>query len=947
MPLTPMHARPSPRRAALLAALLAAAAIAPAAASASDDDDALRRACDAPEAWTTLHGPGAWPAAAAATWVGARRLHWPGVTAAPGEAFVLYHAADHGLVARVGAPVRGHDAAFTLAPTDAEVPDGLLDEHLRWPAGLGLAVELDEARLRTLLRGELLLVRQDADGRVLDATRPQQGELLDVLWGHVAADAAERGALRLGAHRVAAGDGGVGSAFALWAPTARRVDLCLYDDARGASTGVVPATFDAATGAWHARVDGDRHGRFSTWLVEVGVPGEGVLRQRVTDPYALGLSADGERFALLDLDDPSTMPAGWADAPPAPSIAANTDQVIYELHVRDFSRDDASVRAAWRGRYLAFAEPASQGVAHLRRLARAGITDVHLLPVYDLGSVPERDCARPAVPAAGPADAAQQAAIAPVRETDCFNWGYDPVHYTAPEGSYATDPDDAAGRVREFRAMVLALHAMGLRVGMDVVYNHTFRAGQARFSVLDRIVPGYYHRWLPDGTLATSTCCPNTATERSMMARLMIDSAVTWAREHRIDSFRFDLMGHQPAAAMRQLQREVDAAAGRRVPLLGEGWNFGEVADDAYFPQARQGALCNDAIGTFSDRARDALRGGSAGDAGDAMRAQQGWINGLHHAPNGHGPAPSAATRDALLHASDLLRAGLAGTLGDYPLHTASGRVVRLSALDYKGQPAGYACQPDEVVNYVENHDNQTLWDLNAMRLPAGTPSAERARLQVLALAYNALSQGVAYFHAGGELLRSKSLDRNSFNSGDHFNAYDPGGATHAMGRGLPPAEDNAASWDAMRPVLLDPTTRATPADIAFARAAFEDWLRIRASTRLLRLRSADEVIARLRFHGTGPDQAGTLLVGELDGGAIDGRALDDAGFGGVLYLLNVADTPASIAIPGAAGRGWRLHPVLAAPGAADARAREDARVDDADGRFTVPARTAVVFVRD
>jgi pullulanase-type alpha-1,6-glucosidase len=427
----------------------------------------------------------------------------------------------------------------------------------------------------------------------------------------------------------------------------------------------------------------------------------------------------------------------------------------------------------------------------------------------------------------------------------------------------------------------------------------------------------------------------------------MIDSAVTWARDHRIDSFRFDLMGHQPAAAMRQLQREVDAAAGRRVPLLGEGWNFGEVAEDAYFPQARQGALCGDAIGTFSDRSRDALRGGSAGDAGAAMRARQGWINGLHDAPNGLGPAPSEASRAQLLQAADLLRAGLAGTLRDYPLPTAAGDVRPLAALDYNGMPAGYACQPDEVVNYVENHDNQTLWDLNAMRLPAGTPSAERARLQVLALAYNALSQGVAYFHAGGELLRSKSLDRNSFNSGDHFNAYDPGGGTHAMGRGLPPAEDNAASWDAMRPVLLDPTTRATPDDIAFARAAFEDWLRIRASTRLLRLRSADDVIARLRFHGTGPDQAGTLLVGELDGGVIDGRALEDAGFGGLVYLLNVADAPASIAIPGAAGRGWRLHPVLAAPGAADARAREEATVDDAAGRFSVPARTAVVFVRD
>jgi hypothetical protein len=215
------------------------------------------------------------------------------------------------------------------------------------------------------------------------------------------------------------------------------------------------------------------------------------------------------------------------------------------------------------------------------------VTDVHLLPVYDLASVPEVGCAVPAVPRAAPDAEAQQAAVSAVRERDCFNWGYDPFHYTAPEGSYATAPDDAAARARELRAMVMALHAAGLRVGMDVVYNHTFASGQDPRSVLDRVVPGYYHRLEADGRIARSTCCENTATEHAMMAKLMIESAAAWARHYRLDSFRFDLMGHQPRAAMERLQAawtrgRPPRAAARR------GVDFGEVAGGARFVQASQ-----------------------------------------------------------------------------------------------------------------------------------------------------------------------------------------------------------------------------------------------------------------------------------------------------------------------------------------------------------------------
>jgi pullulanase/glycogen debranching enzyme len=283
---------------------------------------------------------------------------------------------------------------------------------------------------------------------------------------------------------------------------------------------------------------------------------------------------------------------------------------------------------------------------HLRALAEAGLSDVHLLPVFDLASVPERGCSVPAIttPRRGD-DEKPQAAVVKEAARDCFNWGYEPFHFTAPEGSYASDADDGAVRIREFRAMVQALHRIGLRVGMDVVYNHTTASGQQARSVLDRIVPGYYHRLDANGGVERSTCCANTATENAMMARLMIDSAETWVRGYGIDSFRFDLMGHQPRAAMQALQQRVDAAAGRHVELIGEGWNFGEVADGKRFEQASQLSLANSGIGTFSDRAarrhpwrqRRRQRRGAARQPGlcerSFLRTQRGWREALAAGP--------------------------------------------------------------------------------------------------------------------------------------------------------------------------------------------------------------------------------------------------------------------------------------------------------------------------
>jgi pullulanase-type alpha-1,6-glucosidase len=574
---------------------------------------------------------------------------------------------------------------------------------------------------------------------------------------------------------------------------------------------------------------------------------------------------------------------------------------------------------------------------HLAALAKSGLTDIHLLPAYDFGSVPEAGCVAPH-PAGAPDGETQQALVMRTAATDCFNWGYDPVHYNAPEGSYSSDPARGEKRVLEFRRMVQSLHKIGLRVGMDVVFNHTFIAGQNEKSVLDRIVPGYYHRLDAKGGIERSTCCDNTATENLMMGKLMIDSVTQWATQYGIDSFRFDLMGHQPRAVMEQLQAHVNGATGRKIELIGEGWNFGEVADGRRFVQASQLSLNGSGIGTFNDRLRDAVRGGSSGDAGEAMFARQGWINGLVYDPNAHaGTHP----REELLHAADLVRAGLAGSISTYPLQTFDDKTVSLAAIDYNGQPAGYAAEPGEVVNYVENHDNQTLFDIDVFKLPQATSSLERARVQVLGMAVVAFAQGPAYYHAGIDILRSKSLDRNSFNSGDWFNRVDWSYHDNYFGSGLPPAADNGKDWPLEKPLLANPALKPLPADIAFARDAFRDLLAVRASSSLFRLPSSDEIKRRLRFFNTGSQQEPTVAAAHLDGQGYPG-----ANFKGISYFINVDKVGHTVLDPQAVGKTMHLHPVFLSPNAADKRASQ-AVFDSATGSFGIPPSTAVVFVED
>ncbi len=500
--------------------------------------------------------------------------------------------------------------------------------------------------------------------------------------------------------------------------------------------------WDPATGVWTITGDPSWMYQFYLFEVEVYVHATGQVEHNlVTDPYAFSLAMNSTRSQIVDLNDPLLKPAGW-ELLEKPALPAPEDISIYEIHVRDFSVNDPLVPDELKGTYKAFTLDGTYGMNHLEALEAAGLTHLHLLPVFDIATINENkaewQAPDPAVLETYPPDSdQQQAAVTLYEELDGFNWGYDPFHYTTPEGSYAPIRT-ATTRIVEFREMVQALNEMGLRVVMDVVYNHTNASGQAEKSVLDRIVPGYYHRLNDHGQVETSTCCANTASEHNMMEKLMIDSLVIWATQYKIDAFRFDLMGHHMKRNMEEVRATLDAlnlgvdgVDGETIYIYGEGWNFGEVADNARGENATQLNLGGTGIGTFSDRLRDAVRGGGPFDGGEDLIRRQGFANGLCYDPNALNSG-SPQELETLLLLSDQIRVGMAGNLAMYQFIDRYGNLVTGAEVDYNGQPAGYTQDPQEDITYISKHDNQTLFDNNAYKTPVdyehGRPCAHPER---------------------------------------------------------------------------------------------------------------------------------------------------------------------------------------------------------------------------
>jgi pullulanase-type alpha-1,6-glucosidase len=870
---------------------------------------------------------------AQAHWLTADTIAWA-ISRIPGAEYRLYSSAEGGLTLD-DSGISGSENYITLRADRAGIGAALIARfpHLRDYTALKVQPD-DLARVPEMLRGQLALISLYNQGIVQDATSVQIAGVLDDLY---ATDAPlgiifneQRAPL-----------------FNLWAPTAQSVRVHVYETSTSPEAWQVQEmSHEDGSGVWQYWGEPDWYGKFYLYEVTVYAPTTGRVETNfVTDPYSFSLSMNSARSHIIDLNDPETQPAGWSETA-KPPLDAPEDIVLYELHVRDFSIYDASVPAAHRGTFLAFTHPDSAGMQHLTRLSEAGLTHVHLLPVFDIATINENRAAqttlsRAALAALPPDSPDQQALVDALRDRDGFNWGYDPFHYTAPEGSYSTDPDGAA-RVREFRQMVQALNAAGLRVVMDVVYNHTNAAGQNERSVLDRIVPGYYHRLSLTGRVETSTCCPNTATEHAMMERLMLDSLRTWATQYKVDGFRFDLMGHHMRANMENVRAlldsltvEADGVDGAQIYVYGEGWNFGEVADNARGVNATQINMAGTGIGTFNDRVRDAVRGGNPFGG----LQEQGFATGLVVDPNGLSASTPEADRERLLRFQDQIRVALAGNLRDYTFTSASGEQVTGAQIDYNGAPAGYTLDPQEHIVYVEAHDNETFFDVIQTKAPADLPLADRIRMHNLGIDIVLFSQGVPFIHAGQEMLRSKSGDKDSYNSGDWFNHIDWTYQDNGWGRGLPIADKNRDNWGIWQPLLANPDLAPSEAQIRASIDHFERMLRIRMSSPLFRLRTAEQIAQVVRFHNTGPDQTPGLIVMELND--MVGESIDPT-YSSLWVLFNAAPEAVSFSHETLVNFPLGLHMHLAQSGDP---VYDGATFDPATGTITVPARTTVVFV--
>ena len=482
--------------------------------------------------------------------------------------------------------------------------------------------------------------------------------------------------------------------FRLFAPdNAKTVKLRIYKAGHKGRPERTVKMERTAADTWTATVTGNLMGRFYTF--DTG-------RGECAGVFAKAVGVNGQRAAIIDMD--KTDPAGWNDDR-RPVVKSPADLVIYEMHHRDYSID-ASSGIANGGKFLALTDP--KAIAHLKEL---GVNAVHILPSFDYASVDETRLSTPQ-----------------------YNWGYDPVNYNVPDGSYSTDPYKPETRIREFKQMVQALHKAGIRVILDVVYNHTFNIDGSNFQ---RTYPDYFYRKTADGKYSDGSGCGNeTASERNMMRRFMVESVLYWIDEYHIDGFRFDLMGCHDIETMNAIRKAVDEVD-PTIFIYGEGWSAGSCA----LPKEQLGLKANmkamPGIAAFSDELRDALRGPFSDDTKGAFLAGK--------------PGEEES-----------IKFGIAGAI-EHPQ-------VDMSKVNYSTE--AWASQPTQMISYVSCHDDMCLTDRLRASIP-GITTDELIRLDMLAQTAVLTSQGVPFILSGEEMLRDKKGVHNSYNSPDSINRLD------------------------------------------------------------------------------------------------------------------------------------------------------------------------------
>ena len=493
--------------------------------------------------------------------------------------------------------------------------------------------------------------------------------------------------------------------FKLWSPDSDDVKIRIYRDCESAIPIESRSMQKKDDGIWEYSFSGDLKGRFYTFQIFFN----GEWLPETPGAYATAVGANGKRAAVVDFRD--TDPDGWENDR-RPIRKSFCDSIIYELHIRDFSMSPAS-GITNKGKYLAFTEEGTvnshgqkTGIDHLEEL---GITHVHIMPVYDFATIDE---------------------LKP--EENRYNWGYDPLNYNVPEGSYSTNPRNPCTRIREFKQMVQALHKKGISVVMDVVYNHTYMWENSNFT---RTAPGYYYRQYPDGTYGNASGCGNeTASEREMVRRYIINSILLWAKEYHIDGFRFDLMGIYDIETMKQIRAALDTVD-PSILMYGEGWTGG----DSPLPYEQRAVKAHvnmmDGVAAFSDDLRDALKGnwGNIHEPGFVC-GRQGY--------------------------DETVKFGVTGATKHPQIH--------YGLINYSNAP--YANSPAQVVNYVSCHDDLCLNDKLAISAPGGSSESDMIRYNLLAQTIVLTSQGIPFLYAGEELMRSKKGVHNTYQSPDSIN---------------------------------------------------------------------------------------------------------------------------------------------------------------------------------
>ncbi|CAN6460585.1 unnamed protein product [Victoria cruziana] len=834
--------------------------------------------------------------------------------------------------------IEGCDTRIPLEPVEGNLSVNVATKfpHIADYKAFRITSEVDVGEL---LKSQLAIACLDANGRLKNATGLQLPGVIDDLFAY---------------------DGPLGAIIAketvdlyLWAPTAQAVEAHIFG---GASEENPLETVDLVemNGVWFA--SGPRTWEGCYYVYKVTVFHSSTMQVEtcfVNDPYAKGLSADGKKSLIVNLDSDDLKPVGWDGlAEEKPNLSSFSDISIYELHIRDFSANDKTVDPDFRGGYLAFTLQDSAGICHLNRLSKAGLTHIHLLPSFHFAGVDDdkekwKHLDEERLTSLPPDSELQQAHVVAIQEEDGYNWGYNPVLWGVPKGSYASNPDGPL-RTLEFRKMVQALNRIGLHVVLDVVYNHVHGSGpHDDFSVLDKVVPGYYLRRNADGGIEHSTCTNNTASEHYMVERLIIDDLLHWALQYKVDGFRFDLMGHIMKSTMLKARERLSSLSkdshgidGSKIYMYGEGWDFGEVSKNARGTNASQFNMCGTGLGSFNDRIRDAILGGSP--FGPVL--QQGFSTGLLLQPNDH--LPESENSDNILAVlKDHIQVGLAANLMDFVFTNHEGKAVKGSEiLTHDGVPVAYALCPTETVNYVSAHDNETLFDAISLKASMEISVGERCRINHLATSLVALSQGIPFFHSGDEMLRSKSLDRDSYNSGDWFNRLDFSYESNNWGVGLPPKEKNQRNWPLIKSRLANASFKPQKFHILAAVENFEDVLRIRYSSPLFRLRTANEIQERVRFHNCGPSWVRGVIVMSIEDGfnGMPGMTQIDPLYSFIVIIFNACPSNASLVIPSLRARKLELHPVQLT---SSDKVVKNSFYEATTGRFSIPARTTSVFV--